>query len=102
MAEVVNYIIKPCKSGRTFPGRAFRVRVNGVAKNLNGVTINMNIGGTTFSNTTGEIVVTDAAEGRFQIKKQKITLAPYNYSYDITFDDGTDFNTYIEGSWRII
>jgi hypothetical protein len=101
MGQPQIYNLKPCKSGRTFPGVAFQISVNGVAKNLTNVVVRMNIGGASFSTVTGEIVITNAAEGRFQIKRQIITLQPHSYNYDITFDDGTDSNTYITGTWRI-
>jgi hypothetical protein len=100
--ESVVYNFPSHKSGRTFKGVAFELKVNSVGKSLVGAVINFNIAGKIFSNTTNEIVITDASAGKFQFAKQKVILPPNIYQYDITiiFADG-DEKTYISGIWTI-
>jgi hypothetical protein len=91
-------------SGDTFPGRAFAITVNSVAPSLVGATINMIVGNIDFkkiySNTTGEIEVTDV--GKFQLKEQVITLPKKRHDYEIviTFASGK-VKTWIKGTWLI-
>lgn len=91
------------KRGTTFGGLQFELLINGVAKSLVGATINMKITkGTIFSTTTGELVITDAAGGKFQVREQVINLSPKVHSYELefVFGDGKR-KTYVKGTWRI-
>jgi hypothetical protein len=91
------------KSGDTFGGVQFELLVNGSAKSLVGAIINMTVAGETLSSSTGEIVISDAAGGKFNVKSQIIDFTPDNYAYEIViiFSDGS-IKTYIDGWWRII
>jgi hypothetical protein len=88
--------------GTTFGGVSFELLVNGVPKSLAGAKIEMAIAGKVFSTVTGELIITDAAGGKFEFKKQIVTLSPKNHHYEITytFSDG-EVKTYIEGYWQI-
>jgi hypothetical protein len=90
------------KRGTTFNGVQFELIINGVAKNLTGTVINMNIAGKVFSNTTGEIVFSDITNGKFQFKAQVINLSPktHNYSIKFIFPDGKS-KIYLKGNWKI-
>ena len=91
------------KSGDTFGGVQFELLVNGSARSLVGATIEMQVAGETLSSATGEIVISDAAGGKFNVKSQIIDFTPAVYPYEIiiTFSDGS-VKTYIDGNWRII
>ena len=104
MSKAKSYNFPDHKSGDTFAGVQFEILVNTVAANLVGSTINMEINGTlTYSTSTGELVLSDPSNGKFQFAEQIIDLVPGNYYYEITitFAD-LSVKTYIEGYWRII
>ena len=54
------------------------------------------------SDNTGEIVITDAANGVWKILEQEITLIPRSYEFLVTFTftDGVE-RAYIYGTWTI-
>lgn len=111
------------KYGTTFKGVAFQLIINSTPKNLTGTVINMNVKNKkypvkvneylsnpasqgfnkAFSTKTGEIVYTDAATGKFEFKKQIITLSPGEYIYEMVFNfPNGDIKKYLGGSWKII
>ena len=95
----------------TFEGVSFTVLVNNIALNLTGASIRMMLRSQkladtavlTLSTVDESIVITNAAAGIFQVKKQIITATPATYFYDIeiTLSDGT-VKTYVEGTWKIL
>jgi hypothetical protein len=111
----MTYNFKDHKNGDTFPGVQFELKVNDVAKSLEGAKIDMNVDGTIFSTNTGELEITSAASGIWQFKSQvvsfpvkKLAVPPYispyyTYPYEmiITFGDGS-VKTYIDGTWKIV
>ena len=99
---VQTYDFPDHERGTTFEGVQFELIVNGVVKSLVGAVINMDIADKVFSTITGELLVTDAAGGKFQFKKQIVSISPKNHPYEITFtfSDGS-IKTYIEGYWKI-
>jgi hypothetical protein len=81
----------------------FELLINGAARSLVGATVNMKLArGLVFSTTTGEIVITDAAGGKFQIAQQIIALPAKTYSYELEFifSDQTR-KVYVKGTWKI-
>jgi hypothetical protein len=90
------------KRGTTFNGVQFELIVNGVAKDLTNCIISMSITGKIFSNTTGEIVFSDAVNGKFQFKPQVVNLSPKTHSYQVKFifPDGKS-KIYLKGNWKI-
>jgi hypothetical protein len=107
----MTYNFRDHKSGTTFSGVAFQLVVNNTPKSLVGTTISMIVGdviikgstyaGKTFSTTTGELVITDAINGKFQFKKQVVNLSVCKHPYYIEFWDD-DVKVYLEGVWKII
>lgn len=100
MATTYNFTTH--ESGDTFNGVQFELKVNSVAKDLTGSVITMNVAGQVFSSTGGHFLITDAENGKFQFKKQKVTLKDGYHPYEITiqFSDG-DVKTYVVGYWTI-
>jgi hypothetical protein len=90
------------ESGDTFNGVQFELKVNSVAKDLSGAIITMNIAGKKYTSTAGNFVISDALNGKFNFKKQKVTLPSGYHQYEITieFEDG-DIKTYVTGYWTI-
>jgi hypothetical protein len=105
MSDIGIYNFKPVRTGETFKGADFQIKVNGVPKNLNGATITMVIIGndlTIFSSKNDEIIITNADLGKFRLPKQIITLPPQEHAYYITIvDSAGDRKTYIKGIWPI-
>ena len=90
------------EKGDTFNGVQFELMINGVEKDLTDVIINMTVNKKVFSTVTGELLITDALLGKFQFKKQIVTMPPKNYNYEIVFIfPNGDVKTYIEGTWKI-
>lgn len=99
-------------NGDTFDGVTFNLKINGVAVDLTGCVIKMQLRkqpglppvleiSTQTSPLT--IVITDAVGGVFEIPQQNILVyCPDIYKYDIqfTFPDGS-VRTYVEGVWNI-
>ena len=102
MATYITDTIPDHTSGTTFQGRAYAITVNGTALSLTGAIITLKLGNKTFSNTTGEFEVTDADNGKFQIKQQVISVNPKTYKSGIVieFADGT-IKEYIKVIWSI-
>ena len=100
------YNFPECTIDETFEGVEFQLIVNGVPKNLTGAIINMIITAgdvIIFSTTSGELVVTDAINARFTVKKQIITLPVGTNSYRMKFIfPNGDVKTYIKGTWPIL
>jgi hypothetical protein len=98
----MTYTFPPHKTGTTFNGVDFQLVINGTAKDLTGAVINMEIGGEVFSTATGELVVINAQDGKFQFKEQRINLPPFRYNYEIDFlFTGGIKKTYLTGTWKI-
>jgi len=99
----MTYNFKRHKTCTTFPGLQFEVVINGVPKDLTGVILHMHIAGVLFGSHTGEFIINDPVNGRFQFKEQMITLAPGKYDYEIEFifPNGV-VKKYISGYWQII
>lgn len=102
MATYVTYTFPEHNSGDTFPGVAFTATLNDEAISLVGAVIRMYVGGKIYSTTTGEIQITDAAGGKFQLKEQIIVLPvlTHNYEIEVTFSTGK-VRTYVKGTWTI-
>jgi hypothetical protein len=99
----MTYNFKTHKRGTTFNGVQFTLSINGVVKDLTGSVITMYIDNKTFSTTNGAILVTDAAGGKFQFKKQVVTLSPKTLPYYVTFVfPNGDNKIYLEGTWTIL
>jgi hypothetical protein len=98
----MTYTFPDHPTGTTFNGVAFQLLINSVAKSLSGAVITMRIGNTIFSTDTGELVITDAANGRFQLARQIINLPVRNYPYRFTFlFSNGDIKEYLTGTWKI-
>jgi len=105
MSDIGIYNFKPVRTGETFKGADFQIKVNGVPKKLNDAIISMVIIGndlTEFSSANNEIIITDADLGKFRLPKQIITLPPQEHTYYIMIIDSSgDKKTYIKGVWPI-
>lgn len=97
--------------GDTFDGVGFTITVNGVALNLTGVGIRMQLrkgekGSVVkeFTNAVGGgITVTNALAGKFEIDSQIIDISAATYNHDIQFTLlSGEVRTYIAGTWTII
>ena len=93
------------KRGTTFNGVQFELKINGTARDLTGSKITMVLDGNNeaFSTVTGEIIFSDAANGKFQFKKQVVNISPKNHSYEMqfVFGDGEE-KVYLSGYWKIV
>ena len=105
------YNLSDHKKGDTFAGASFTINVNASPLDLTGATIVMTVKrgdcngstvGTLSSANAGEITITNAAGGEFQIDEQVIDFPAGTHYYDIQFtlQDGT-IKTYISGNWTI-
>ena len=103
MASYGTYDFPDHERGTTFNGVQFQLIINGIAKPLTGAVINMQIAGRVFSTSSGELVFSDAVNGKFQFKKQVVTLSPktHDYEMEFIFSDG-DIKVYQKGTWKII
>ena len=99
---VQTYNFPDHKRGTTFNGVQFELKINGVAKSLIGAVINMNVAGKVFSTSTGELVFSDAVNGKFQFKKQVVNLSfkTHPYNIEFIFSDGEE-KIYLSGFWKI-
>ena len=91
-------------SGDTFLGVSFALANQNGPINLTNAVITLTTNrGITISTTTGELVITNAAGGIFEIKEQIISFPKANYEYTIgvAFASGRK-RTYIRGNWQII
>jgi hypothetical protein len=99
-----------CK-GDTFDQVNFELKVNGIAKNLTGATIRMQLRKSADEATTAlsltsvanaGITITSPLNGLFRINTQIIDIPVFDYEYDveITFSDAT-VKTYISGYFTI-
>lgn len=95
--------------GDTFKAITFTVTVNDDPLDLTGASIRMQLRlsplhpvAYELSTAGDQIEITDAVNGKFQIKKQIIDFpaAVYYYDIEITLADG-DVKTYVAGKWQI-
>jgi hypothetical protein len=102
MASIATYNFPDHERSTTFGGLQFELIINGSPRSLVGAIINMKIAGKIFSTSTGELILSDAINGKFQFKEQIITLSPktHSYEFEFIFSDGT-IKTYQKGTWRI-
>jgi hypothetical protein len=99
------------KRGDTFDEVLFELEKNGVAIDLTGATIHMQLrkapGGNVFLNfiSTGSagITITDATAGKFKINETIINIDANTYLYDIqiTFSSG-EVRTWISGQFAVL
>ena len=99
------------KRNASFEAVIFTMLVNGVAQDLTGSTIKMQIrkepGGVAFTSLTSVgsagITITTPTSGVFQINKQIFSIPAYSYVYDIqiTYSDGT-VKSYIDGAFNVL
>ena len=100
----MTYNFKDCIKDNTFPGLQFQLKVNGVAKDLTGSTVILNLDGKVFLTTSnGSLIYSDISQGKFQLPKMTISLASKIYQVDISFNfaDG-EKRTYLTGTWNIL
>lgn len=100
----MEYTIPNHISGDTFFGVSFAIANQNGAIDLTGAIITLTTNrGVSLSTTTGELVITNAAGGIFEIKEQIISFpkANYDYTISIAFPSGRK-RTYIRGNWQII
>jgi len=96
------------RTGNTFSDVPFQIKLELVPIDLTGTTISMVLrreqGGEpqlTWTDTNG-ITITSAINGQFKIDSQIISLAPWNYFYDIVFTfPGPIVKTYVSGNFNI-
>jgi len=104
MASYAKYFRLPtAEKGDTWEGQEFTLYVNGELKDLTDASIVLTLDtGDTLTSAGGDITITDAANGVFQIDEQTIDFVEGVHSYEIkfTFSDG-DIKTYIKGDWEI-
>ena len=89
------------KHGTTFNGVQFELKINGVAKDLSNSVIRMEVDGTIYSTSAGELTFSDAVNGKFQFKKQIINLSPRTHSYVMRFIFDDEEKVYLSGTWKI-
>ncbi len=107
--EQAIYNFNPHVKGDTFEALTFTVSVNEEPLTLTGASIRMHLRlaplhpvAHELSTAEGHIVITDAVNGEFQIKKQIIDFpaALYWYDIEVTLANG-DIKTYVAGKWQI-
>lgn len=97
--------------GDTFNEVPFELKINGVAVNLTGATIKMQLKKNAIDTASAlsltsvgsaGITITTPASGLFKINTQVINIEPYPYVYDMqfTFASG-EIKTYINGQFTI-
>lgn len=99
----MEYSLPDHKTGDTFFGVSFALANQSGPIDLTGAAITLSTNrGRQMSSTTGEIVITNAAGGVFEIKEQVINWPANNYRYRvrIRFTTGR-VRTYITGGWTI-
>ena len=103
------YNFNPHVKGDTFKAITFTVTVNDDPLDLTGASIRMQLRlsplhpvAYELSTAGGNIEITDALDGKFQIKKHVIDFpaAVYHYDIEITLANG-DVKTYVAGKWQI-
>ena len=95
--------------GDTFKQVLMVYRVNGIAQNLTGAIIRMQLrkekDGVSYLELTSVanagITITDAVNGAFKINTQVIDINAGNYIYDIEFNIGGVIETLIKGDFII-
>lgn len=106
---MATYNFNPIKKGDTFSGIRFTVNINDVPADLTDASIRMQLRTQPLHPTAhemstegGQIEISNAEAGEFEIIEQIIDFPAYNYYYDIeiTFANGV-VKTYIEGKLPI-
>jgi len=100
----MNYNLPDHISGDTFFGVSFALSNQDGPINLTNAVITLNTDrNVTMSTTAGQLVITNAAGGVFEIKEQVINIprAVYDYTIRVAFPGGR-VRTYIRGNWQII
>jgi len=97
------------KKGDTFKEINFTYKLNGVAQNLTGAVIRMQLrkdkDGVSYlaltSVSSAGITIINPTSGTFKINTQVIDIAAGNYVYDMEFNIGGVIETLIEGDFII-
>jgi hypothetical protein len=105
------YNLRNHKTGDTFDGAEFTISLNASPLDLTGATIetivkrgdcNGQVALTLSTATAGQMTITNASGGVFQIDEQIISLPAATYYYEIKFTlADSSVKTYISGTWTI-